>query len=387
MFGPNLKKIAKWREERNGEALVKAYQEDNLDIKIAVVQAIGQIQHRAALPLLLQAMKYRLSPTVRAEAIKSLGVFKESSTIKNLIAALGDDAPPVVQAARTVLASMGDAAIVPLRDQLNDFYHESIRRTCAELLKQSGVRATNVLIQGLTEGTYGIREESARLLGEIGDSKGREALVQALADHRIEVRRAAAASLAAVKWTPGKDIYAAHFYVSQGLVDEAAQLGQVAVPAMFAWIHDEDVMLRRKLAIALHQLGWKPKTAREAADFWAAAGKFSELVKLGEASTDTLVRLLSDRNLPVKKGAAKALRRIGVPAHVKSLVRDIELMVETTIFRLKNGTFNLNSIGLQAEHYKGKYYLLKIDNCDPEQIRHIQQIYPEAEIIDEKDAM
>jgi len=387
MFGPSVKKVQRWKNDRNVDALVKAMDSNDYDIKVATIDALADLQHKTSAKLIINALRHPISSTVRESAAKALGTLKANLAIKDLIKTLGDDHPKVQAAAKQALLSMGATVYPIVRDQLSDFYHETIRNTCRDILVKAGARATDVLIDGLEKGTYGIREESALLLGELGDSRSREALVHALADNRIEVRKASAGALKAIGWHPGSDHYAVHYYVAIGEVESAIQFGEMAQDPLKSWLIDDDMDLRRRVAIGLRRLDWRPTTRKEAADFWAAAGKFSELVKLGPDAVDTLVRMVGDKNLKVKKGAAKVLTRIGVPPQVKQLVKDINMMVDFTVFKLSDGTFNLDTIALEgASHYRGKYYLLRVENCDSQQTKHIQKLYPAAEIISEDEA-
>ncbi|RJO74051.1 MAG: HEAT repeat domain-containing protein [Myxococcales bacterium] len=387
LFGPNVKKIAKWRQERNADMLLTVLNEPDFDLKAAAAEALGHIQHQAAANVLAGLLTHPLSSKVRAEAASALGRIRATTAIPKLIGALDDENSEVVKAIRGAIANMGDAAIPSLIGNLNNFYRESIRKACKELLLQYGSRAVEPLVKGLLEGTYGIREESAILLGKTTDPRAREALLSALMDKRIEVRKAAAAALDSIKWQPSQDLYGAYYYLATRNVEKAAALGTMAIPALVAWLADDDAQVRRQIAVTLNKVGWRPTNRKEAALFYAAAGKFSEVVKFPEEAAEILIRLLSDRNVQVKRSAAMALKHIGVPPSVKSLVRDIEQMSDITLFRLKNGTFNLEKIALEgASFYKGKYYLLRVDNCDDEQIAHIKRLYPEAEIIPESEA-
>jgi|GEM_PF-3091712 len=387
IFGPSVKKVTKWRHERNGEALLKALDSDNLAVKEAAIEALGHIQLRTASQEILKTLRHPISSSVRATSANALSNLRAVEAIPSLIQTLGDDNKEVREASKMALLAMGDHIYKPLRDNLGDFYHETIRTSCKSILCGLGSRTTDILIEGLREGTYGIREESAALLGQVGDSRGREALIEALADNRIEVRKAAASALKSIGWKPGNDKYAVHYYLSNGKVESAVAIGVAAIEPLQEWLQADDMIIRRKIAIGLRKLGWKPRTRKEAADFWAAAGKFSELAKLGPDATETLIRLLADTNVKVKKGAARILTQIGIPPQVKQLVKDINLLADYTFFMLQSGTFNLETIGLEsAQHFRNKYYLLVIENCDSEQMQHINNLYPDAKVISENEA-
>jgi HEAT repeat protein len=385
IFGPSEKKIEKWRDERNLPALMKVLAGDNPDLKAAAIDALGEMRAQNAVDDIMKALTHPISSKMREAAARSLAKLKPAQAIDSLIKSLNDDVPSTRKAAKDALIAYGEAAYPNLRNQLNNYYHDNIRMTCGELLKMAGSRAVSILISGLKDGTSGVREESAILLGEIGDPMGQEQLVEALADRRILVRLAAAKGLDRYGFKPPQNEYGAHFFIATGRVEEAEKLGAVAIEPLVGWLTFKDMDIRRRAALALRRLDWRPRTRAEAADFWAAAGKFSELVKLGPDATDALVRLLSDENIRVKKGAAQALKKIGVPAQVRQLVKDIELSADFTLFRLPNDTFNLQRLALPgADYYRGKLFLLRVENCDDAQIQHIRKLYPGAEIVSEQ---
>lgn len=385
IFGPSEKKIAKWRDERNVDALTKALSDKDPEMRALAIEALGHLRVHQALDEILKALAHPISSRMREAAARALAQLRAAPGMEPLIKALNDDVPSVRKAAREALTAYGPEAYPVLRNQLNNYYHDTIRNGCIDLLKLAGSRAVDVLIEGLKNGASGIREESALLLGEIGDPRGREQLVEALTDARIHVRLAAAKALDRFGFTPPRNEQGAHFFIALGKVEEAMELGPVAIRPLIAWLTHTDMELRRRVAVALRKLDWRPRTRAEAADFWAAAGKFSELVKLGPDAVDALVRLLADENIKVKKGAARVLKIVGVPAQVRQLVRDIDQMTDYTIFRLNGETFNIQRIALPgAEHFRGKLYLLKVENCDEAQVQHIRNLYPNAEVVSDQ---
>lgn len=387
IFSPSLRKIAKWEKDRNGEALTKALSNNDFEIKIAAINAIGNIQYQIAGSSILNLLSHPISPKIRRASAVALGKMKAQFALDKLIKTLGDDDNEVRDAAKESLISIGEATAPKLVDRLADYYEESVRNACFEILKLLGRESVDHLIVGLREGNLGVRVGCARLLGDIGDSRSHKALIKALADEGVRVRKASAEALKNMGWQPGDDVYAVHFYIATNQPEEVYRRGPEAIPALETWLSDEDMVTRRNVAIGLKKLNWRPKTRQKAVEFWAAAGKFSQMVKMGEDAIDVLIKLLSDKDMSVKKGAAKALKQIGVPRSVRQLVEDIDMMGNYTIFRLPKGTFSLDDIGLRVEHFREKYYLLKVIGCDEEQKRHIFSLYPEAEIIDEKDAI
>jgi len=88
-------------------------------------------------------------------------------------------------------------AIEPLLQRLTDDGSETVRRTAAFVIGQIGdIRAVEPLLQALKDGKAVVREAAAMALGMIGDARAVEPLIQTLQDKDSWVSRAAAEALA-----------------------------------------------------------------------------------------------------------------------------------------------------------------------------------------------
>jgi len=125
-----------------------------------------------------------------------------------------------------------------------------------------------------------IQVASARALGELGDPRAVEPLIQALA---------AGTSRAA---------------------DALSQIGTPAVAPLIAALGGQTRAGRLAAAGALDRLGWKPDSGETGAAYWAAKEQWSRCAQIGEPAVAPLVRVLRD----VPPGVVAAFRRIGSPA-------------------------------------------------------------------------
>lgn len=118
---------------------------------------------------------------------------------------------PVVQAqASLLLGSIGRPAVPVLIEGLKD-EDKDVRTAAAAALISIGPEArfaVGTLVRALKDEDYFVRWNSAVALGEIGDKEAVPALMEALADENIDVRKAATDALEKIeweKWYPGTE--------------------------------------------------------------------------------------------------------------------------------------------------------------------------------------
>jgi len=387
LFSPTVRKVEKWKQSRDSRKLIDALDAYDVEVHIAAIKAIHHLKLSEASTRLLTDLRHPLSSEIRRAAAEALGGMCVATSAEALITALGDDVPAVSKAAFEAVKSLGFVALKPLIESLKDYRNECVREMSLDALKSIGREAVPELIKGLQSGNTGLRTQCARLLGDYGGPQAHLALEEALSDTSPAVRKNAALSIQKLGIRPSKPLALAYYHVSMDNIEDACALGEVATPALKSELSHNNFSIRRRVAVCLRKVGWKPTTREEAVDFWVAAGRFTEAIKYGEYAQEPLMRMLADSNIKVKKGAAAALKKIGVPHAAKQMVRDIERMTDVTYFRLSKGTFDIRRIGLACHHYKGKLYLLSLENADKEQEQHILKLYPDAEIINEDEAI
>ncbi|OQW92153.1 MAG: hypothetical protein BWK79_15290 [Beggiatoa sp. IS2] len=141
-------------------ALSKA---EEVEIAQAAISALGKIQHTAALPPLLIALRAPL-PQRRLDAIRALGLHKEAETVQALQEQISvEEDFSVIQAAFEVLAQIGSAqaiaalislAVAPYRrdlgiEVLSQLNEDKIPIIAEEGLHHPHLRARSVTVEAL----------------------------------------------------------------------------------------------------------------------------------------------------------------------------------------------------------------------------------------------
>lgn len=120
---------------------------------------------------LIQAVEEADSSDKLLDAVKALAEVRQKTATDTLIAALGYNNPGAAVAAVDGLVALGEAAVEPLLEKIDDY-------------------------------NYGARAWSIRALAGIGDPRGLEILLTAAeTDFSLSVRRAAARGLGCIRWS------------------------------------------------------------------------------------------------------------------------------------------------------------------------------------------
>lgn len=120
---------------------------------------------------LINAVEEADSSDKLLDAVKALAEVRQNAAMDTLIAALGYNNPGAAVAAVDGLVALGEVAVEPLLQKLDDY-------------------------------NYGARAWSIRALAGIGDPRGLEILLTAAeTDFSLSVRRAAARGLGCIRWS------------------------------------------------------------------------------------------------------------------------------------------------------------------------------------------
>ena len=162
-----------------------------------------------------------------------------------------------------------------------------------------------------------IREAAAKALGEIGDARAIEPLIDALKDESEYVRSAAAEALDKLGWQPDTEERKAAYWAAKQEWDKCVEIGAPAVEPLIIALKDWRV--REAAAEALGKIGApaveplidalrdKSEDVRKAAA--EALGEIGDV-----RAVEPLIAALKDKDDDVREAAAEALVKIGAPA-------------------------------------------------------------------------
>ena len=175
-----------------------------IEVRQAAAKALGNTQHPAALPYLLEALhdsfwwyerEYAAGDLLHA--IEKMG----SAAVEPLIEALHDKEGTVRKFAAILLGKLGDArAIEPLGMALYDLHHD-IGNASAESLVNFGAPAIGILTEALSHPEMWIRIHAVNALAKIKDPQVAPVLLQMLNDPEREVKKHAIQALGELKDT------------------------------------------------------------------------------------------------------------------------------------------------------------------------------------------
>ena len=181
--------------------LLEALESEYFTVRARAALALGKIGDRGAIQPLLHALKDG-EDDVRIGACLGLGLFKDPSTfeyISNLL--LDDPRIEVRRAAARALGNTEHPAALPyLLEALHDSYWWYEREYAAGdlllALEKMGTAAVEPLVEALGDREVTVRKFAAVLLGRLGDPRAIEPLSMALYDLHHEVGNASAEALA-----------------------------------------------------------------------------------------------------------------------------------------------------------------------------------------------
>ncbi len=244
------------------EALLAALRDGNSVVRQNAASGLGQIRDLRAVQVLTEALKDQAMPVRRnaALALGQLGNEKNTGGLAanltasdpeacatayqaffGLLALMSDGEIKVREAAKKAVAGFGQAAIIPLTNTLAD-EKEEIARSAASILSEEGEVALPALNATLQQGNLRARALATQAIREIGvkdkkntDLRARilDMLTGALKDSEAQVRQQAARSLGALE-------------------------DSRAIPALRALDDDTDAGVREAILNAKKALGWRP---------------------------------------------------------------------------------------------------------------------------------
>ncbi len=173
-----------------------------IEVRQAAARALGNTQHTAALPYLMEALHDSFWWYEREYATGDLLLAIEKmgmAAVDPLIEALQDKEGTVRKFAAILLGKLGDSrAIEPLGMSLYDMHHE-VGKASAESLAKFGGNSLQILTEALSHPEMWIRIHAIIGLSRIQDSRVAPVLVELLNDPEREVRKQVIQSMGEIK--------------------------------------------------------------------------------------------------------------------------------------------------------------------------------------------
>lgn len=262
--------------------LIEAFDSPSADIRKFVIDIIGQLGDRKAIPLLVDAMRDE-DENVRAAAVEYLGNMKESSVVDSLFEVLeGEDlwiAYPAVDALRRI----GD------------------------------VRAVPVLLKALGKKT--LREPVLKAIGELAGHEALEHVVPFITDSSKSVAQEALKAVEALY----------HRGVKETFIIEALRRhhGERLIEVLLehAWSNKPDVSAPAILVLGLlrDERALSPLLELSIGEDFAEDVK-KALVYIGKEKPESLLPLFRTDDLYLKRFLCGVVAEVASPAHLDKLI-------------------------------------------------------------------
>jgi HEAT repeat protein len=280
-------------DPRAVEALSQALRNDSdPEVREMAAWALGEIESPTAVPALSEALRSDREATVRAKAAWALGEIESPRAVEALGAALRDQN---IEVRRMAIWALGEiespqavALLVPL---LRDQDRETREKAVWALGEIESADAVEGLAAAVRDREASVREMAVWALGEIESATAIEPLTAALEDSAIGVRRRAVWALGeidGISSAPPGLIAALSDADREVRLQAARALGEIADPAsvsaLAAAARGQDEQLRRTAAMALAEIR-------------------------DPAAMDVLIELLKSDDAEIRKAAAQALGR------------------------------------------------------------------------------
>ena len=284
-------------------ALLTVLKDENVAVRLAAVEALGNLEDPRAVDALVQALRNDSDAQVREAAASALGEIDSARAVPGLIAALGSERVAAVRAKIAwALGEIDDArAVEALGAAVKDPEVEVRRQVVWALGEIEAASAVPLLIPVLRDADAETRKQAAWALGEIESPDAIDALATATKDANAEVRSEAVSALGRIE-------------------------NKRALPALTAAIGDAEVEVRREAIEAIGQLddlnSAPPALINALKDSdrevrKAAAEAVGQLED--EAAVPALIPLTRDADGEVKRTAVEALANIGGTRAIETL--------------------------------------------------------------------
>ena len=281
------------------EPIIAHLSDDTYGVRSEIAEILGRLGDARAVEPLITCLSDE-DERVCSSAADALGKFHDARAVEPLLARLTDPSP---QAHSGVVAALRNLKDVPKTEseQVSLLIALSAWDDLAALGKDA--KAVEPLIARLSDDNVDVRSHIAQVLGRLGDARTVEPLISCLKDDQGSVRSSAAKALGTLK--DGR-----------------------AIAPLVVCLKDAEVGVRSDVAGALKALGYAPKSERDKFDFLIAAQSWDDLASLGKLKdasiVDSLITLLSDQDVGIRRGAAFVLGKQGDKRAVDPLIDSLK---------------------------------------------------------------
>ncbi len=371
--------LGELRDSRAVDPLITTLKDKDIEVRRKSATALGQIGDIKAVFPLVALLKYsdKVLRSCAIEGLKKMGLpaldllilsleKKDYSVRSDAAMALGEigDARAIKPLLKTlrrtdreVVEALGKLGWKPTNDEDSAWYWIAKHdwKNCIAV----GAPAVLPLLEILNSGSGYMRKDAAYALGQIGDPRATESLIDALRDRDYELRNRAIYALGRIGQPAVNRLIEAfksnNTNEYQGAAEALEKIGRPAVEPLIALLNDEnstkkqriiDILgkikdprsidplivnlrnrnkyVRKTSAEALENLGWTTITGEDGAWFWIAKQDMKKCIPFGEVAVTPLITALSDDDEEVRRGAAIALGCIGDSRAVKPLLNALE---------------------------------------------------------------
>ncbi len=288
------------------EPLIKALGDYNLSVRVSAAETLGKINDRRVVEPLIEALRDE-NWEVRLSAARALGELKDTRAVGPLIITLKDHESRVRVGAAWALKEIDEDST-----ELPEKILSLIAAKDWDKLKKIGEPAVEQLISALKNTDQEVKAGAARALADLEDKRAVEPLVEVFMDidEKRSLRRETAWALDKIGWKPASQEEQVNYLIATEKWGKLIGIGKPAVKALKSLLKDKHAEVRVNAAKALDKIGWQPSNQEEQVTFYVAAGKWSELIKIGKPAIESLIRSLRDKNSYARLGASMALKKI-----------------------------------------------------------------------------
>ncbi len=379
-----IEALSKLGDPRAIDPIAKLLKDTAWDVRMAAVEGLGKFKDSRVIGHLVNCLTDKDRDT-RLAAVISIGRIADPAAIEHLVLCLTDEHDQVRQTASGVLRKLDKnweksapakqaATALRQRQQSQDYW---VRQAATEVLGKIGEgdaapttletelskfadpmqarkqTTMEALLLALEDSDRDLRQAATEALGKLAEKRATDALVKHLTDKDEWVCKSAAKSLINMAWEPADLAQRARQCVLLEKWDDAAKLGEPAIPALTmatnsristtrlaavkalahiasakisealaARLSDDVAEIRKAAAQGLKEIGWAPRTPEHSARYAIEVQDWETAALGGNIVLPLLMEIVKAKadHADSWQGAESALAAINDPNAVPLLV-------------------------------------------------------------------